>query len=132
MASPVARREKTVRRHRARLSGRPDARLPLPSDNRNARRAWFRIPRVRPSAHRSRLARSFPGLAASRRKGRRGAIAAAAAQRRACATAESKNREQGAPPTAALHNEGTLIEPLCRSVIRLAWARLERRPWGKK
>ena len=50
----------------------------------------------------SRLARSFPGLAARRRKGRRGAIAAAAAQRRDCATARSENRGQGDPATAAL------------------------------
>jgi hypothetical protein len=41
-------REKTVLRHHAGLSGRPDARLPLPSDNRNARRPLFPIPRCRP------------------------------------------------------------------------------------
>jgi DNA topoisomerase-3 len=47
----------------------PHARLPLPADNGNARRAWFRIPRFRSSTDRSRVARSFPGLAARRRKG---------------------------------------------------------------
>ena len=102
LASPVVRREETVRRHRAGLSGRPDARLPLPADHRNARRARLRIPRRRPPTHRSRLARRIPGVAARRRKGRRGAIAAAAAQRRDRATAGSKNRGQGDPAAAAL------------------------------
>src|SRR5215204_3998296 len=80
LASPVRRREEAVRRYRAGLFGNPDAGFPLSADHRNARRAWLRIPRRRPSTHRSRLARSIPGVAACRRKGRRGTIASTAAQ----------------------------------------------------
>ena len=84
-----------------RLSGRPDARLLLLADNRNARRAWLRIPRLRPSTHRSRLARSFPGLATCRRKGRRGALLPPLRDGETAQLQDPKNRGQGDPATAA-------------------------------
>ena len=99
-----------------------DARLPLPPDNRHARRARFRIPRFRPSAHRSRLARSFPGLEATRRRATRRDCCRrwATARRRNCHDPKIEDKETRPPPR---YNEGTLIEAMHSRLYAAAVAR---------
>ena len=95
LAAAVDRREEAVRRDRTSLSRRPHARLPLPADDRDARRQGLPVQGDRSPAHRSRLARGIPGVAAGRREGRRRATASRDARRRDCPAARSDRRDQG-------------------------------------